>query len=130
MQPDDMELQPRGKAAQAIETLCGLSSQTEPRRLPDSAPLVLASVWADGRLQIEVRGPQTCAPPALGEVRWVLGARLRLRGARGLLGVPLSALADRRVTLEELWPSELGRVQDAMLGASTMEGRLEALHEL
>ncbi|WP_371619841.1 helix-turn-helix domain-containing protein [Streptomyces sp. NBC_00454] len=69
--------------------------------LPDGCMDLL---WVDGRLL--VAGPDTAAHPA-GEVPGTgfAGIRLAPGTAPALLGVPASALRDRRVELADLWPA-------------------------
>ncbi|QIS14996.1 helix-turn-helix transcriptional regulator [Nocardia arthritidis] len=73
--------------------------------LPDGC---IDLIWSDGRLFIA--GPDTAAQyPAIRPGASLAGIRFYPGTAPGLLGVPAHELRDRRVDLDELWPTATAR---------------------
>ncbi|MEU9703913.1 helix-turn-helix domain-containing protein [Streptomyces sp. NPDC047981] len=91
--------------------------------LPDGCMDLL---WHDGRLF--VAGPDTCAYVPEGGPGRYAGLRFAPGDAPALLGVPASALRDRRVDLGALWgEARARRLAERVAAAPDLAGALEAL---
>jgi AraC-like DNA-binding protein len=89
--------------------------------LPDGC---LDLMWIDGSLV--VAGPDTgAAPSGLRAGLEIAAVRFRPGVAPAVLGLPASALRDRRVPLRELWP-DARRIEDDVGGATDRVAVLEA----
>ena len=86
-------------------------------RLPDGTATVVFRVGArDGRGDLTAAGAVSRAvyKEAPGELR-VLTVDFKLGGAYPFFGVPMHALTDRMVPLEELWGGEARGLRDRLL---------------
>ncbi len=83
------------------------------RVLPDGCMDLL---WNDGRLL--VAGPDTRAYTVEGATGGWAGVRFRPGAAPAFLGVPAHELRDRRVALDDLWPTPLVRGLTARVNAA------------
>jgi AraC-like DNA-binding protein len=99
-------------------------------RIPDgSASLLLRRLGRDTG-DLSVAGPRTralfkTAPPA----ELAILFRFPPGAAQPLFGVPLSALTDRIVHLEELWKGDATRLLEASLSAPSADAALAAIED-
>lgn len=85
-------------------------------KFPDGTASLLLRILGEGRGDLSVAGPRTRAlfknaPPS----ELAILVQFRAGGALPLFGVPLNALTDRIVRLDELWGSDAMRLLESLL---------------
>jgi AraC-like DNA-binding protein len=96
--------------------------------MPDGCSKLLLRIVDGAHSDLTVAGPRTRAlfkrAPA---VESVIVVRFKPGGARRCFGLPLYALRDRFVPLDELWGSQGARLHSALLAAPSTETRLQLI---
>jgi AraC-like DNA-binding protein len=98
--------------------------------LPDGKATLIFRWLASGQGELGVRGPRNVALYKVGPVVPLAAVVVfRAGGAYPFFGVPVSALVDEMVPLEQLWPDSVDRIVNTLVAAAERQGDVVAALE-